>query len=256
MPKEAYPIRFEPNDWLGENDIIEPSWLEHIPERYYQVWAEVFKYLTIIEFYRNQLNSSIESEHSKAIQDRILEVTETYRTNDFLKHELKNWKIPPIVAEIYEKRENWQKANEYSKLAKRPIQDIDGKLYYEIAGLNADDQKRVLVFARLLVKPEPKLRRFVRKKLNQSKIEWRDIIRSQFDIRRREKQITELVPNTDFQRDELDWLTLPEFLMVIRDDTFGPLFNSYFPNQDRVTAYKENLRSPRNKIAHCIPLID
>ncbi len=70
-----------------------------------------------MNFYELQLLDDEKKHYWTEIEDRILSLTEQHRNNQALRGEIINWKIPPIVAKIYEKRKDWYNAVEYYKMA-------------------------------------------------------------------------------------------------------------------------------------------
>jgi hypothetical protein len=257
LTPELFPTYFNPEDWLPHEDMHEVTYLGY----YSEVWERVLRYLTIVHFYKGQLKN-----HPKQIQDiikdRIIFVTEKYMEDEFLNREVHRRRLPPFVADIYEERNEWEKAYDAMKNTnikegnKQKKYTVDGELFNCVKHLPNVDQRQVLVYIKLILQLEPELRKFIRRILRG--LDPQKIISKYFpDIEKRIKRDkrTIITRTGDDRQDELDWLTFPE-LYVLITHTDLMLYKILEIAIEQIQAAKAVLSPIRNNIAHAIKVTD
>ena len=266
IPSDALPYNPAPTDWIGESDVHQACWQGF----YYEIWCIALKYLTVMNFYEQLLGNFAQEDVKKEIENRIIEQTKLYRNNPTLRQELLNWRIPPIVAEVYEHGSNWKEALEYTKLANVDDDEkqkllskyqVDDELFKELTYSTQTEQRQVLAYTRLIARLEPNLRRFIRKELGNFSENWQLELRSIFTSRETTNPSTStqgrLLISDDLRRDILDKLTLDQLLSIIIHDTYWKsVFSKHFSRQSEWIALREDLVPIRNQIAHAIPITD
>jgi len=246
IPIDAFPYYPDPKRWLGEEDVHEACW-----ECYYQeIWAEVLQYLTIVDFYKQQLSGLGDENERETIKNRILELTHRYQENEHLQREILHWRFPDIVSEIYKER------NDFENLAKCDrsfLGKYDGVLLDELGTLTLAEQRQVYVYIKLILKLERALRQYIRKTFRANGTDFEGDLRSRFsDLAKRierNSQIPRTVPAAE-RNGDLDWLTLGELISLIISDKFWDFFAERLVNRDLMKDIRYDLVPIRNDLSH------
>jgi hypothetical protein len=262
LPSESYPLQLDPDEWLSDKDLHTAAY----QCEYSEIWAEVRKYLTIIDFYAKQLDKKhLSREYSILVEDRILRVTEEYESDEWLKEKHLNYRFPPIVAKIYSSRKDWKSARKYIEKSNIPEPeridwllklDLLGRLFFALADLDSRKQQQVLAFVKLIIQLEPALRNCIRKTLNHKRVDWREKVRKSFHVDKRiEQHSSDYNLPSEPELDELDWLTFPEMIDVIIYQ-FWESFRESMGSKEDWIAIKKEITPIRNTIAHARPLTE
>lgn len=265
LPTECYPVQLKCDDWLGEDDVHQAAWQN--ADLYSETWARTLAYLTIVDFYREQLARQQPKDLSEAIKDQILLQTDAYKS-DAVGQDILNWKFPQIVADIYLDRKNWQKGIEFLRLTNEPEEtrtrllekyNIDGELFKDLAGLSREEQRQLLAFSRLFLRLEPQMRDFIRRRLRPLDTYWLSSLHDMFpELAKRKEMFPEERLNlaSHARKDDLDWLTLGELLYFVTSKSFWQYFDKALGPRREWEAFQTYALQIRNNLAHSIPLTE
>jgi hypothetical protein len=254
----AFPFYPSMDEWLGEDDVNETAWMTD----YSEVWSRTLRYLTKVDFYSRQLQDATKRDFQLAIEDRILALTEEYLVDRLVKESITRLKIPPIVSEICKQRKDWQKAYEYTKIANVPEEKrrdllanyrVNDDLFDEARKLSQDDQKLVLLYIRLVLTLERRIRSHISSAAQRAGFDIAPHVRHILSIY--EASSKRRLPPLDASVNELlNELTLPELFELALHKDVWKVIKAGEMREDDWRAAKTILGEARVKIAHAKPM--